>query len=63
MLTVAEALQFVEGYAEDGRAKPVERYDIEVRYNNGNRIAGSFGDKAGAVEFLSGFLPVASTAR
>lgn len=59
VLTVPDALQLVEGYADDGRAKPVERFDIEVRYNNGNRIAGSFVDKAGAIEFLGGFLPLA----
>ena len=58
VLTVADALRFVEGYADDGRTKPIERYDIEVRYNNGNRISGSFSDKAGAIEFLGGFLPV-----
>ena len=37
---------------DDGRGQPVERYEIEVRYNNGDSIEGRFKDKVSAIEFL-----------
>jgi hypothetical protein len=50
--TVDDAIRFLQGYADDGAAKPIMRYEIEVRYNNGNTIAGSFADQDSAVAFL-----------
>lgn len=58
--TVGDALAFVSKYADNGRAKPIHRFEIEVRYNNGNVIIGRFNDKDGAMEFLRGFAPVVS---
>ena len=56
--TVPEAISFIEGYADAARASlPVVRYEIEVRYNNGNVIEGKFGDKDSAVEFLRSYHP------
>jgi hypothetical protein len=56
--TVPEAISFIENYADTaGAALPVVRYEIEVRYNNGNVIEGKFGDKESAVEFLQTYHP------
>lgn len=58
--TVPEAISFIEGYVDAaGAGLPVVRYEIEVRYNNGNVIEGKFGDKESAVEFLQTYHPAA----
>ena len=56
--TIADAIRFIEGYEDDGRGKPIERYEIEVRYNNGDVIRGQFKDKTAALEFLRGYQPI-----
>jgi hypothetical protein len=56
--TIADAIQFIESYVEDGRARPIERYEIQVRYNNGDIVSGNFRAKADAVEFLKSYQPV-----
>lgn len=56
--TVPEAISFIEGYLDAaGAGLPVVRYEIEVRYNNGNVIEGKFGDKESAIEFLQTYHP------
>lgn len=60
-LTVDEAIRFIEGYGDNGRNKPIERFEIEVRYNNGDSILGNFRDKPAAIEFLRNYEPVAPT--
>ncbi|MCY2992234.1 MAG: hypothetical protein NTY19_30785 [Planctomycetota bacterium] len=32
--------------------KPIDRYEIQVRYSNGDLISGTFRDKNRAIEFL-----------
>ncbi len=56
-LTIEDAIRFVEMYADEGDFKPIDRYEIEVRYNNGDLIRGSFKDKLGALEFLRAYQP------
>lgn len=53
--SVDDAIQFIEGYDEDGLGKPVERYEIEVRYNNGDLVHGQFKDKIRAIDFLQSY--------
>lgn len=50
--SIADAIRFIESYEDDGRSKPIDRYEIQVRYNNGDLISGTFRDKQGAIEFL-----------
>ncbi len=50
--SVRSAIEFVQGYNEAQCQKPFVRYEIEVRYNNGDQIRGSFMDKGGAIDFL-----------
>lgn len=52
---VAGAIRFIESYNESAEAKPVIRYEIEIRYNNEDKITGNFRDKASAVDFLRSY--------
>lgn len=53
---VEEAISFIEGYDEDESSKPFVRYEIEVRYKNGDRIEGSLTSKESAVQFLRAYV-------
>jgi hypothetical protein len=54
--TVRDAIQFIDSYDDTGGVgKPIERYEIQVRYNNGIVIEGKFKDKASAIEFLQSY--------
>jgi hypothetical protein len=55
--TIDDAIKFVEGYADDGTDKPLDRYEMEIRYNNGDAVRGSFADRELAIQFLTGYLP------
>jgi hypothetical protein len=57
--TVADAIQFIEGYVEKAGKLPIQRYEIRIRYNNGDSVEATFHDKGDAVTFLRGYLPVA----
>jgi len=56
--TIDDAIAFIAAYQDGSAQKEIERYEIEVRYNNGNKITGSFKDKASAIEFLQSYQPV-----
>jgi hypothetical protein len=56
---IQEAIAFIEGYNENDGSKPVVRYEIEIRYNSGDRINGQFADKEGAIQFLRAYQPTA----
>lgn len=50
--TIDDAVSFVESYQEDALASPVDRYEIQIRYTNGDSILACFHDKHEAVRFL-----------
>ena len=50
--TIQDAIRFIEAYQDDGQSKPIDRYEIQVRYSNGDLISGTFRDKNSAIEFL-----------
>lgn len=58
LATIDEAIKFIETYKEVGNLQPIERYEVQVRYNNDDSIQGSFRDKADAVAFLRTYLPI-----
>jgi hypothetical protein len=58
LATVAEAIMFIEGYKESVGQHPIQRYEIRVRYNNGDSIEATFRDKADAVTILRTYKPV-----
>jgi hypothetical protein len=55
---VADAIKFIEGYDEKASRHPIQRYEIRIRYNNGDSIEATFRDKADAVTFLRTYQPV-----
>jgi hypothetical protein len=57
--TVADAITFIEGYEEKAGKLPIQRYEIRIRYNNGDSVEATFRDKGDAVAFLRTYQPVA----
>ena len=55
--TIDEAVSLIRNYAEEPAAKPIQRFEIEIRYNNGDVISGRFLNRDGAIDFLRGFDP------
>jgi hypothetical protein len=51
--SVDAAISFIETYNEkDEAVKPLAKFEIQIRYNNGDSIKGEFVDKDGAAAFL-----------
>lgn len=50
--TPDEAIAFIEAFDESKPCKPFTRYEVGVRYGNGDEIRGQFKDKATAIAFL-----------
>ncbi len=55
--TVQEAIAFIENYSQESTAVKIERYEIQIRYDNGDVIEGKFRDKAAAIDFLRVYEP------
>jgi hypothetical protein len=54
--SVAEAIAYVQNYEEKrGGAAPALKYEVHVRYNNGDVIHGVFQQKTEAIHFLQSF--------
>jgi hypothetical protein len=52
---VTEAIALVEGYDETAPTGPLVKYEVIIRYDNGDKIEGQFGDRASTIEFLSAY--------
>jgi hypothetical protein len=50
--SVEEAIAFIKNYDEGDRSRPVTRYEIQIRYNSGDRIEGQFVNRDNALKFL-----------
>jgi hypothetical protein len=59
--TIEKAIDFVKDYNEGANVAVFVRYEIQVRYNNGNRVDGTFGDKESAIDFLRTYQPLPMT--
>ena len=55
--TVEDAMRFIQCYEELAAVTAFERYELQVRYSNGDEIRGAFASKAGAVDFLRSLKP------
>jgi hypothetical protein len=56
LATVVEAIAFLQGYQEARPSvAPALKYEIDVRYNNGDVVHGIFQEKAEAIRFLQTF--------
>jgi hypothetical protein len=56
--TVVDAIRFIEDYQEKAGEHPIQRYEIRMRYNNGDSIEATFRGKPDAVTFLRTYQPV-----
>jgi hypothetical protein len=52
--TVADAIDLIQRYDERQSVVGFVRYEVDVRYSNGDKITGQFEDKGTAVAFLRG---------
>ena len=60
--TVNDAVRFIESYVENIAPRKFERYEIQIRFTNGNEIIGKFNDKISAIEFLCIYEPTHTSA-
>lgn len=57
--SVGKAIAFVESYDEQTASQRlIARYEIQIRYNNGDQINGNFARKADVLEFLRSYQPL-----
>lgn len=52
--TPAEAIAFIESFDESKPDTSFTRYEVGVRYSDGDEIRGQFKDKTTAIAFLRG---------
>ena len=57
--SIEEAIAFIQAYREEPSPQPFVRYEVEVLYNNENKINGQLQDKDSAVQFLRDYAPPA----
>lgn len=52
VLSIEEAVILISGY-KNSTIKPLYKYEIEIRYSNGDKISAEFSDKPAAIRFLN----------
>lgn len=50
--TVDDAVNYIKSVDGDGNGGPVVRYEVQIRYDNGDEITGEFSKKTNAINFL-----------
>jgi hypothetical protein len=56
LATISEAIEFVQKYKEDAAVgTPIQRYEVQIRYSNGDLIDGKFTDRESAIAFLQDY--------
>jgi hypothetical protein len=58
--TIDDAVKLIQSYDESVAVSGFERYEIQIRFSNGNDITGRFSDKPSAIEFLHIYQPATS---
>lgn len=53
--SVAEAITFLSSYDSSSVQGKVYKYEIHIRYNNGDKITAEFVEKTAALDFLRGY--------
>jgi hypothetical protein len=51
--SVDEAIRLISDYTESAATLVFARYEVDVRYTNGDEIRGTFASKAEAIKFLN----------
>ena len=54
-VNVQQAITIVEGYNEASAHGPLVKYEVIIRYDNGDKIEAEFQDRATTIEFLQGY--------
>jgi hypothetical protein len=54
-ITIVDAIAFIENYDETAPAGPLVKYEVIIRYDNGDNIEARFQDRATTIEFLSAY--------
>ncbi|AMV26480.1 hypothetical protein VT84_18925 [Gemmata sp. SH-PL17] len=54
-VSVASAIAYVEKYDEAAPTGPLVKYEVTIRYDNGDKIEGQFQDRATTIEFLTAY--------
>lgn len=54
---VEQAFSLNETYSDHSFLNPVLKYEVGIRYDNGDRIEGRFADKENAIQFLRTYQP------
>jgi hypothetical protein len=52
---LSQAIQFLNRYEESRTADPLVKYEVQIRYDNGDKIDAEFQDKTRAVKFLQAY--------
>jgi len=53
--TIEAAIEFIESYDPSAGSRPIVRFEVIIRYDNGDRITADFGSPADAIVFLGSF--------
>jgi hypothetical protein len=59
---IIEAIKFINGYTERGGPKPIQRYEIRIRYNNGDSVEANIPGKTGCHRLFA-HLPASAESR
>lgn len=58
LTSVVEAIDFVENYSATGINTPVLKFEVEIRYGNGDKIQATISEKQDLLAFLHTYQPV-----
>jgi hypothetical protein len=53
--SLIKAIDFLNNYSEDKAKLPIEKYEIVIKYNTGDRIEATFKDKKDSIKFLEAY--------
>jgi hypothetical protein len=56
--TVDDAVKLLQAYDDKRGGGDVNRYEIQIRYNNGDKVEASFHDKEAAIKHLRIYQPL-----
>ena len=54
-MSVIDAIAYVESYNEAAPVGPLVKYEVIIRYDNGDKIEGQFQNRASTIEFLAAY--------
>ncbi len=58
LTTIDDAVAFIMSYNDQHGSGAVHRYEILIRYNNGDKIEATFKDKDQAIQHLRSYQPL-----